>query len=151
MERRLRRRNGTANLEPMLRGRTLHYEGSDRMRGLGAGGIGAMRLLAQRTGLTTAIDASLRLLQVHQPYHESDHVLNIAYNILCGGKTLEDLEQRRQDEVYQEALGAKVIPDPTTAGGFCRRVTAPGVGGVLGAGRPGRGAGGGGAAGGGFC
>ena len=108
----------------MFRGRTLHYEGSDRVRGLGAGGIGAIHLLAERTGLTAAIDERLRLLQVHQPYHESDHVLNIAYNILCGGKTLEDLEQRRQDEVYLDALGAKVIPDPTTAGDFCRRFTA---------------------------
>jgi hypothetical protein len=121
--RRLRRRNWTAQREPMFRGRNIHYEGSDRVRGLGAGGIGAMHLLAQRTGLTAAIDESLRLLKVHQPYHESDHVLNIAYNILCGGKTLEDLEQLRHDEVYQEALGARVIPDPTTAGDFCRRPT----------------------------
>src|SRR5438094_8818031 len=105
----------------MFRGRNLHYEGSDRIRGLGAGGIGAMHLLAQRTGLTAAIDERLRLLQVHQPYHESDHVLNIAYNILCGGKTLEDLEQRRQDEVYLDALRAKMVPDPTTAGDFTRR------------------------------
>ena len=80
-----------------------------------------MHALAQRTGLIEAIDESLRLLQVHQPYHESDHVLNIAYNILCGGRTLEDLEQRRQDEVYLDALGTRVIPDPTTAGDFCRR------------------------------
>ncbi len=93
------------------------------MRGLGAGGIGAMHLLAQRTGLTAAIDASLRVLKVHQPYHESDHVLNIVYNILCGGKTLEDLEHLRQNEVYLDALGARVIPDPTTAGDFCRRLT----------------------------
>ena len=111
----------------MFRGSNLHYEGSDRVRGLGAGGIGAMHLLARRTGLTAAIDANLRLLKVHQPYHESDHVLNLAYNILCGGKTLEDLEQRRQDEVYLEALGARVIPDPTTAGDFCRRFTASDV------------------------
>ena len=106
----------------MFRGRNLHYEGSDRVRGLGTGGIGAMHLLAQRTGLTAAIDGSLPLLKVHQPYHESDHVLNIAYNILCGGQTLEDLEQRRQDEVYLDALGAPTIPDPTTAGDFCRRL-----------------------------
>jgi hypothetical protein len=111
----------------MFRGRNLHYEGSDRVRGLGTGGIGAMHLLAQRTGLTAAIDESLRLLQVHQPYHESDHVLNIAYNLLCGGKTLEDLEQRRQDEVYLDALGARVIPDPTTAGDFTRRFQASDV------------------------
>ena len=121
---RRRRRNWKAQAEPMFRGRNLHYEGSDRVRGLGAGGIGAMHLLAQRTGLRAAIDESLQLLKVHQPYHESDHVLNLAYNILCGGRTLEDLEQRRQDEVYLEGLGARVIPDPTTAGDFCRRFAA---------------------------
>src|SRR5881397_2397492 len=123
MQRRLRRRHGGAQTQPMFRGRNLHYEGSDRIRGLGAGGIGAMHLLVQRTGLAAAIDERLRLLKVHQPYHESDHVVNIAYNILCGGKTLEDLEQLRHNEVYQDALGAKMIPDPTTAGDFCRRFT----------------------------
>ena len=121
IERRLRRRNGRAQLEPMFRGRNIQYEGSDRVRGLGAGGIGAMHLLAQRTGLAAEIDASLKLLQVHQPYHESDHVLHIAYNILCGGRTLEDLEHLRHDEVYQDAIGARVVPDPTTAGDFTRR------------------------------
>ena len=122
MRRRLRRRNWAAQSEPMLRGGNIQYQGSDRRRGLGTGGIGAMHLLARRTGLTTAIDASLQLLKVHQPYHESDHVLNIAYNILCGGRTLEDLEQRRQDEVYLDALGARMIPDPTTAGDFTRQI-----------------------------
>ncbi len=117
----------------MFRGRNIHYEGSDRIRGLGAGGIGALHLLAQRIGLTEAIDASLRLLKIHQPYHESDHVLNLAYNILCGGKTLEDLEQLRHNEVYLDALGAQVIPDPTTAGDFCRRFTAADVEALLGA------------------
>ena len=107
IERRLRRRNWPAQSEPMFRGRNLHYEGGDRVRGLAAGGIGAMHLLAQRTGLAAEIDASLQLLQVHQPYHESDHVLNIAYNILCGGQTLEDLEQRRQDEVYLDGSGRR--------------------------------------------
>jgi hypothetical protein len=31
------------------------------------------------------------------------------------------LEQRRNDEAYLDALGAHRIPDPTTAGDFCRR------------------------------
>ena len=127
IRRRLRRRNWRAQINPMFQGRNIHYEGSDRIRGLGAGGIGAMHLLAQRTGLRAAIDESLRLLKVHQPYHESDHVLNIAYNIVCGGKTLEDLEHLRHDEVYLDALGARVIPDPTTAGDFCRRFEAADV------------------------
>jgi len=48
-------------------------------------------------------------------------VLNIAYNVVCGGKVLEDIELRRNDEKYLDALGAESIPDPTTAGDFCRR------------------------------
>ena len=125
IERRLRRRNRRAQLEPMFRGRNIHSGWNDRVRGLGAGGIGAMHLLVQRLGLAAEIDASLHLLQVHQPYHESDHVLHIAYNILCGGKTLEDLEQLRHDEVYQDAIGARAVPDPTTAGDFTRRFGEP--------------------------
>ena len=50
-------------------------------------------------------------------------MLNIAYNLLAGGTCLEHLELRRQDEAYLNALGAERIPDPTTAGDFCRRFT----------------------------
>ena len=56
------------------------------------------------------------MLKIHLPYHESDHVLNMAYNILAGGVRLEDIELRRQDEVFLNGLGAERIPDPTTAG-----------------------------------
>ena len=52
---------------------------------------------------------------------ESDHVLSLAYNALCAGTCLEDLELRRQDEAYLTLLDAERIPDPTTAGDFCRR------------------------------
>lgn len=99
----------------------IHYEHSDRVRGLDTGGIGAMHLVAQQTGLVAAIDAHVRVFKVHLPYHESDHVLGIAYNALCGGTCLQDIELRRQNEVYLDALGAQRIPDPTTAGDFCRR------------------------------
>ena len=58
---------------------------------------------------------------MHLPYHESDHVLNLAYNVLCGGTRLEDIERLRHDTAYMNALGADLIPDPTTAGDFCRR------------------------------
>jgi hypothetical protein len=88
---------------------------------MAAGGIGAIHLMAGHLGLADAIDRDLHLLKVHLPYHESDHVLNIAYNLLAGGTCLEDLELRRNDEVYLDALGACRIPDPTTAGDFCRR------------------------------
>lgn len=61
------------------------------------------------------------MLKVHRPYHESDHVLNVAFNVLCGGRTLDDIELRRNDPAYLDALGTEMIPDPTTAGDFCRR------------------------------
>ncbi len=84
-----------------------------------------MHRLAQHTGLVDAIDRHVEVLKVALPYHESDHVLSIAYNVLCGGTCLQDIEQRRQDEVYLDALGAQRIPDPTTAGDFCRRFDEP--------------------------
>jgi hypothetical protein len=107
--------------EPMLTARNIHYELAERARGISAGGIGAMQLLATRIGLAAAIDAKLHLLKRHLPYHESDHVLNIVYNILAGGTCLEDIERQRNDEAFLDALGAQRIPDPTTAGDFCRR------------------------------
>ena len=71
-----------------------------------------------------AIDRRLNLLKLYLPYRESDHVLNLAYNALCEGRTLEDIELRRNDETFLDALGAERIPDPTTAGDFCRRFDA---------------------------
>jgi len=85
------------------------------------GGIGAIHRLVTKLGLAKTIDASLQLLKVHLPYHESDHVLNLAYNVLCGGTRLEDIERLRHDTAYMNALGAELIPDPTTAGDFMRR------------------------------
>ena len=124
IQRRLRKREWAPQDRPMMRAANIHYEVADKVRGLSAGGMGAMHLLARRSGLIEAIDAHLHLLKVHKPYHESDHVLNIAYNLLAGGECLEDLELRRNDEVYLNALGAQRIPDPTTAGDFCRRFQA---------------------------
>lgn len=106
---------------PMLTASNIHYEIGGRSRGMSFGGIGAMHLLARRIGLVDAIDRRLVLLKIHQPYFESDHVLNFAYNTLCDGTCLEDIELRRNDEVFLDALGTRRIPDPTTAGDFCRR------------------------------
>lgn len=121
IERRLRPRTWKSQAMPMFRARTIQYEHSDRVRGLASGGIGAMHLLAQQTGLVAAIDQHVQVFKRHLPYHESDQVLGITYNVVCGGTCLQDIEQRRQDEVYLDALGAQRIPDPTTAGDFCRR------------------------------
>jgi hypothetical protein len=121
IEYRLRDRVWEEQAEPMFTAGNIHYQLSDRCGALDAGGIGAIHLLARRTGLIDAIDRKLHLLKIHLPYHESDHVLNVAYNILCGGERLEHIELRRNNEVYLDALGTQRIPDPTTEGDFCRR------------------------------
>jgi hypothetical protein len=99
----------------------IHYEIAERTHGITVGGIGAMHALARRIGLIEAIDRDLALLKIHLPYHESDHVLALAYLPLCNGTCIQDLEVLRNDEVFLDALGARRIPDPTTAGDFCRR------------------------------
>jgi hypothetical protein len=124
-KKRIQKRLDMSNLrdcgKPMITARNIQYELGERGRGIGYGGIGAMHLLVCKLGLAEAIDRRLHLLQIHLPYHESDHVLNLAYNALCDGTCLEDIELRRNDEVFLDALGARRIPDPTTAGDFCRR------------------------------
>ena len=127
IERRLRPRAWRTQATPMYQASNLRYEHSERVRGLACGGIGAMHGLAQHTGLVDAINQHVQVLKVHLPYHESDHVLGLAYNVLCGGTCLQDIELRRQDEVYLDALGAQRIPDPTTAGDFCRRFDGPAI------------------------
>jgi Transposase DDE domain group 1 len=113
--------------KPMFTASNIHYELSDRSRGICHGGIGAMHVLARQLGLVDAIDERLHLLKVHQPFHESDHVLNFAYNALCDGTCMQDMELLRHDEVYLDALGTRRTPDPTTAGDFCRRFTSADV------------------------
>lgn len=106
---------------PLLQGAPIRYEWAERVRGVAHGGIGMIARLVGAVGLAGEIDAAVKLLKVHRPYHESDHVLNIAYNALCGGTRLEDIETRRSDAVLLDGLGTPSLPDPTTAGDFCRR------------------------------
>jgi hypothetical protein len=124
IERRLDK-NKIGNVDkPMFTASNIHYEIAERTSGLAHGGIGAIHALARRLGLIDAIDSRLHLLKIHLPYHESDHVLNLAYNALCEGDRLQDIELRRNDEVFLDALATQRIPDPTTAGDFCRRFKA---------------------------
>ena len=106
---------------PVLGRANIGYELSARTKGVAHGGMGMIARLVEGVGLAAEIDDSVQLLAQHRPYHESDHVLNIAYNALCGGTRLEDIEARRGDRVFLDGLGAEALPDPTTAGDFCRR------------------------------
>lgn len=100
---------------------------AERTRAIPYGGIGTMLKLARDVGLTAKLDDELDVLQRPHPYTDADHVLNIAFNILCGGRVLDDIEVRRNDLVFLDALGARSIPDPTTAGDYCRRFDAEAV------------------------
>ena len=92
---------------PIMTASNIHYEIADRTRAAAAGGVGAMQLLVRKLGLAEAIDRNLGLLKIHLPYHDSDHVLNIAYNLLAGGTCLEHLELLRKNVAYLDALGAR--------------------------------------------
>lgn len=102
LERRLRRIQWEDQEQPMLNGSNIHYEMSEKVKAISCGGIGAIHKMVQWSGLVKEIDARLKLLKCHVPYHESDHVLNMAYNILSGGKRLEDIELNRNNEAYMD-------------------------------------------------
>ena len=115
IEKRLARRRWKNQPRPMLKARNIRYELAERDRAVACGGIGAIHLLASSVGLPQLIDQNLHLLKKHLPYHESDHVMCLGYNILAGGDCIEDLEQLRTNEAVLDALGAQRIPDPTMA------------------------------------
>ena len=124
LQRRLARKFWSDQPKPMFASTNIHYEMGDRSRAIGFGGIGAIHTLVHQLGLDAAINRELELLKVHMPYFESDHVLNLAYNVMTGGTCLEDIDRLRDDASYTTSLGAERIPDPTTAGDFLRRFEA---------------------------
>jgi hypothetical protein len=112
---------------PEFHGPEPRYEIATRTAAVACGGMGAIHRLVRRVGLPRLIDSRLHILKRARPYQDSDHVLNIAYNLLCGGQTLDDIELRRNDVAFLDMLGARSIPDPTTAGDFCRRFDADAI------------------------
>ena len=118
---RTKRKNWDAQSKPMFKASNVHYEVDGRHKGIASGGIGFIHLLAKKIGLIDEIDSNLKLLKRHLPYHESDHVINIAYNVVAGGTCLQDIELRRNDDGWLDALDTEIIPDPTTAGDGVRR------------------------------
>ena len=127
IRRRLDRPVTAPSPQPVLTAANIQYEVAHKTRAISCGGIGAIHLLVRKLGLAEAIDERLHLLRFHFPDHESDHVLNFAYNALCNGSCLDAMELRRNDLVFRDALGADRIPDPTTGGDFGRRFSSDDV------------------------
>src|SRR5436305_14528079 len=103
IERRLDRSDLRGCSQPMMTASNIHSEIAERSRGIAVGGLGAMHALVRRLGLIEAIDRRLEVLKIHLPYHESDHVLALAYLPLCGGTCLQALELLRHDAVLLDA------------------------------------------------
>jgi len=92
-ERRLDKRNFPAGGGRVLGASNVRFELSGRAVGTPYGGIGLVHRLVGEIGLAEEIDSRLHVLKFHLPYHDSDHVLSLAYNALCDGTCLEDLER----------------------------------------------------------
>ena len=63
---------------PMFTSGKITYEVGGYVEATPYGGLAAMHRLVTKLGLVEAINERLRLLKVYLPYHESDHVLNLA-------------------------------------------------------------------------
>lgn len=123
-KRKLRRRISVEHgvwQSPMIRPTNTKLEIAQRQQAISCGGIAAIMQLIKTVGLRQSLNRAARVFKLHLPYDEADHIFNIALNLLAGGTCLDHIEHRRGDEAYLDALGAVRIPDPTTAGDFCRR------------------------------
>jgi len=120
LRRRLSVEHGTWQ-SPMIRPASTKLELAERQHAVTCGGIAAIMQLIKTIGLRDSINHAANIFKLHLPYDEADHIFNIALNLLAGGTCLDHIEHRRNDEAYLDALGATRIPDPTTAGDFCRR------------------------------
>lgn len=127
IQRRLKKKQWADQRRRMFKDKNIHYEIGGKTRGVLCGGLGVMHFLVQKLQLADLLDSRLHLLQRHVPYFESDHILNMTYNLLAGGRCLQDLELLRNQETYLNLLGAQRIPDPTTEGDFLRRFQAADV------------------------
>ena len=112
----------------VMRHPLLHLESDPRGEMTHYGGLVLAQQFVRRFGLAKRLDNALGLFKRHAPYHESDHVLALAYTLYTDGTCLEDQAALQGSEAVRRLVGACRIPDPTTAGDFLRRFrTAPDV------------------------
>jgi hypothetical protein len=99
----------------------LHVETEERSTVTRFGGLALFEKFCRRFGVRALIDEHVKVLKLHLPYHESDHVLAQAMNLYVGGTCIEDMMYLQHDEAVLLTFGACRLPDPTTAGDFLRR------------------------------
>jgi hypothetical protein len=105
----------------VMRHPLLHLESDPRGEMTHYGGLVLAQQFVRRFRIAQRLDGALRLFKRHAPYHESDHVLALAYTLYADGTCLEDQAVLQGSEAVRRLVGACRIPDPTTAGDFLRR------------------------------
>jgi hypothetical protein len=105
----------------VMRHPLLHLESDPRGEITHYGGLVLAQQFVRRFRVAQRVDESLVLFKRHAPYHESDHVLALAYTLYADGTCLEDQAALQGSEAVRRLVGACRIPDPTTAGDFLRR------------------------------
>jgi len=100
---------------------SLKAELEERGEWFAYGGLALAHGLAKRLGLDGEIDERVRVLRLHLPYLESDHVLTHTYNLYVGGERIEDIANLQGSVGTKKLVGSEWFPDPTTAGDFLRR------------------------------
>ena len=105
----------------VMRHPLLHLESDPRGEITHYGGLVLAQQFVRRFCVAQRLDGALRLFKRHAPYHESDHVLALAYTLYADGRCLEDQVVLQGSEAVRRLVGACRIPDPTTAGDFLRR------------------------------
>lgn len=86
-------------------------------------GLSLFYATAELLEIPMILDECVHVKQQERGYPESEHILALSANAFMGGDYLEDLEALREDVAIRKAIGRSDIPDPTTAGDFCRRFT----------------------------
>ena len=132
-KRRVERRQRQPAPATRLGSHKVRYELSERSQAIAQGGLGAVLNLERRLGLAREIDARVRVLQATRVYNESEHILTIAHNLLCGGRSLDDVEHLRRDTAMLDALAMQRLPAPSTLGDYCRRFDVARIAGLNGA------------------
>ena len=95
---------------PVIGGTNLTYEVSGRVDAIPCGGIGVIHEVVRALGLQEDIDGIVHLFKRHRPYHESDHVLNLAYNIT---RSSSDGERLTSNETRRTAAQMRSCPPQT--------------------------------------
>jgi hypothetical protein len=86
-------------------------------------GLSLFYAMAESLDIPASLDRHVHVKVREVGYPESEHILALAANAFVGGDFLDDLEALREDVAIKKVIGRKDIPDPTTAGDFCRRFT----------------------------